>query len=236
MSGSNAIPARTLALAVPDAAERHESAADDTAALTRAAARGDTAAFGTIYERWFDRALSAAHRLTGRDEAFCLDVVQDAMLRAARRIPSLPSEAALGAWLCRVVHRAALDRLRAERRRAARERTAQDAARTAPERTPPESLDDEIAWLRERLRQLPPDEGWLLGARFVRGRTLAQVGDALGLTGDAAHGRIRRVLRRVARLAPHDPHAPNDPDQSNRPHPPHAHPRPTATDRQDRTP
>ena len=201
VSGSPAIPLRTLDLTPPS----HGSAADDTAALTRAAARGDTAAFGTIYERWFDRALSAAHRLTGRDESFCLDVVQDAMLRAARRLPALPHEAALGAWLCRAVHRAALDRLRAEKRRAARERSSAGQVHPTPGR-PPEALDEDIAWLRAQLRELPPDDGWMLGARFGQNRTLAQVGASLGLTGDAAHGRIRRALQRVARKAPTDQH------------------------------
>jgi len=213
VSGTPAIPFRTLDLTPPI----HGSAADDTAALTRAAARGDTAAFGTIYERWFDRALSAAHRLTGRDESFCLDVVQDAMLRAARRLPPLPDESALGAWLCRVVHRAALDRLRAERRRAARERAAADRGAHS---TPLNTLDEDIAWLRAQLRELPPDEGWMLGARFGQSRTLAQVGATLGLSGDAAHGRIRRALRRVAGMAPTE-HAPR---------------RKTPPDRQDRTP
>lgn len=212
MSGTPAIPLRTLDLTLP----LHGSAADDTAALTRAVARGDTAAFGKIYERWFDRALSAALRLTGRDESFCLDVVQDAMLRAARRLPPLPDEAALGAWLCRVVHRAALDRLRAERRRVARERTSLEHAR-APEDHGGDALDEDIAWLRAQLRSLPPDDGWMLGARFGQSRTLAQVGAVLGLTGDAAHGRIRRALRRVARTAP-------------------AHDRTPRPDRQDRTP
>ena len=46
------------------------------------------------------------------------------------------------------------------------------------------------------------DDGWMLGARFGQNRTLAQVGASLGLTGDAAHGRIRRALQRVARKAP----------------------------------
>jgi len=211
--GTPAIRLTTLPASLPS----HGSAADDTAALTRAAARGDAASFATIYERWFGRALTAAHRLTGRDEAFCLDVVQDAMLRAARRIPPLPSEAALGAWLCRVVHRAALDRLRAERRRAARERATAPQSRTtahapthAPDATPSDSLDDEIAWLRARLRELPPDESRLLGARFAHGHTLAQVGAALGITGDAAHGRIRRVLKRLTRQDPTAPRPPAD--------------------------
>lgn len=202
MNASQAIPLTPLRGTAEQPATQtahHGSAADDTAALTRAAARGDTAAFGTIYERWFGRALAAAQHLTGRDEAFCLDVVQDAMLRAARKLPPLPDEAALGAWLCRVVHRAALDRLRAERRRRTREAGRDQHSPTA---APTDTLDDDIVWLRARLRELPPDDGWLLGARFVRERTLEQAGSPIGLTGDAAHGRIRRVLRRLARLSP----------------------------------
>lgn len=177
----------------------HGSEADDTASLTRAAARGDEQAFAAIYERWFDRALAATHRLTGRDESFCLDVVQDAMLRAARKIPPLPSEAALAAWMCRVVHRAALDRLRADRRRLARERTS-----AAPSRASTAVLDEEIDWLRSRLRQLSADDRSLLAARFARGRTFEQIATATGLSRDAAHGRIRRALQRLTRQPPQE--------------------------------
>lgn len=213
MNGPSAIPLDSLPVPIPS----HGSAADDTAALTRAAARGDADSFSTIYERWFGRALAAAHRITGRDEAFCLDVVQDAMLCAARRIPPLPTEAALGAWLCRVVHRAALDRLRAERRRCARERAARPPNQVAPAR---DTLDTEIAWLRARLRELPPDDRRMLGARFAHGHTLAQVGAALGLSGDAAHGRIRRVLNRLARQVRPNDHTAHRPTADRQEHKP----------------
>ncbi|VAX37779.1 hypothetical protein MNBD_PLANCTO03-2136 [hydrothermal vent metagenome] len=173
-------------------------AADETEALTRATARGDTRAFGVLYARWFDHAYATARRLTGRDEAFCLDVVQEAMLKAARRIPTLPNEAAMSAWLCTVVHRAALDALRSERRRLVREHRAHPhTAHTARTTT---DLDDRIAWLRERLGELSVQDRSLLAARFVRGRTLAQAGEEAGLTGDAVHGRVRRILHRL-RLA-----------------------------------
>lgn len=172
--------------------------ADDTKALTKATARGDTRAFGVLYARWFDHAYATARRLTRRDEAFCLDVVQEAMLKAARRIPTLPNEAAMSAWLGTVVHRAALEALRAERRRLAREHRAR--SHTIPTTDPADDLDDRIAWLRGQLRELSVQDRSLLAARFVRGRTLAQAGEEAGLTGDAVHGRVRRILRRL-RLA-----------------------------------
>jgi RNA polymerase sigma factor (sigma-70 family) len=176
---------------------------DDTPALTRAASRGDAEAFARIYQRWFARAVGAARELTGRDEAFCLDVAQDAMVRAARRVPPLPDEAALGAWLCRTVHRTALDRLRAERRRRAREARHPAGAGGGPEGTHDRAaLDERIARLRCQLDELEALDRTLLGARFARGRTLAQAGLEAGLSGDAAHGRIRRALKQLKRRDP----------------------------------
>ena len=55
-----------------------------TAPLTALIARGDERAFATFYELWFDRALALARSISRRDESFCLDVVQDCMLRVVR--------------------------------------------------------------------------------------------------------------------------------------------------------
>lgn len=170
------------------------SAHDDTDEITKAIARGDTRAFGLLYERWFDRAYAVARRLTGRDEAFCLDIVQDTMLKAARRVPRLPTEAALAAWLGKALHRTALDHLRADRRRMAREQRPQH-----PQGSGRDTLTERLAWLRTQIRELPPEEQSLLAARYARDRTLAQTGEEHGLSADAAHGRIRRTLRTLQR-------------------------------------
>ncbi|HZW10119.1 MAG TPA: sigma-70 family RNA polymerase sigma factor [Phycisphaerales bacterium] len=173
---------------------------DDTGSLTRAVARGDAAAFAVLYERWFGRVYGAARRLTGRDEAFCLDVAQEAMMKAAARMPAIDSEAALSRWLCRVVHRAALDQLRRERRRRSRER-----GREAPGAAPDGALAERIDWLRARLRELSAEERGLLASRFARERSLEQLGAELGTTGDAAHGRLRRALARLRSAAEERP-------------------------------
>jgi DNA-directed RNA polymerase specialized sigma24 family protein len=72
--------------------------------LTTAIASGDTEAFGRFYDRWFDWSVAEARRATGRDESFCLDVVQDAMMRVIKSMKPLPHEAALYRWM-RVVIR-----------------------------------------------------------------------------------------------------------------------------------
>ncbi len=160
---------------------------------------------GAFYHAWFDRAYSLARALTRRDESYCLDVVQDAMLRAARSLPPLGSERALAAWMARVVHTTALDQLRREARRVRREERAAAGrrARETGDADPGRRLEIEerIQWLAARLHEAPEVERVLLRERFGRGKTLAQVGETVGMTGSAAHGRIRRAVLRLRALA-----------------------------------
>lgn len=162
--------------------------------LTRAIARGDTDAFERFYRDWFEPAYAMARTITRRDESFCLDVVQDAMLRVARSIKPMDTHEQLAAWMKRVVHTAALDRLRAERRRLARERAA-SASDAMPD--PIAEMDDRIAWLHEQIVALPQDDRSLLMLRFGRSRTLDATADAHAMTPGAAHGRLRRAIERL---------------------------------------
>lgn len=168
--------------------------------LTRGIARGDADALAEFYARWFDRLLALASSLTRRDESFCLDVVQEAMLRVVRCIRPMRSDEDVLRWMTRVVHTTALDLLRREARRAARERrgTVPASSRDAAADT---ALGEQIAWVRSRLVELPPHDADLIGLRFSRGASLRAAGDAAGVTGDSAHGRIRRTLARLRTLA-----------------------------------
>lgn len=168
--------------------------------LLRRAARGEGAAFGVFYDRWLPFVYQAARRRSGRDEAFGLDVVQDVMLKVARRPPELGREAAVAAWLLRTAERCAVDRLRAEQRRARRERAA-----AMPERgetpDPAGQAAEMRSWLDARLAELPQLERDLLLLRFAGEGTLAELGERHGISGDAAAGRIRRALQRLRTAA-----------------------------------
>ena len=85
---------------------------DDIRGLTAAIASGSTEAFAAFYEGWFDRAFRSIRTMTGFDESTCLDVVQDAMLKAATAMPPLRTESQLAAWLNSVMLNIARDRLR----------------------------------------------------------------------------------------------------------------------------
>ena len=89
--------------------------------LTAAIASSDTEALASLYREHFDSLYGEARRITGRDESFCLDVVQDALMRVIRSIPIMETEAGLRRWLSFVVRSCAYDRLRQMARRRHRE-------------------------------------------------------------------------------------------------------------------
>jgi RNA polymerase sigma-70 factor (ECF subfamily) len=186
-----------LPQAAGDTNLRSGDAPDDrgVAALTGAIARGDQSALAAFYDAWFDRCFHLARSLTKRDESFCLDAVQEAMLRVARSMKQIRTAPELERWMARVVHTAALDLLRKESRRVARERR---RARESPHLDQQQdAIDERVRWLRTQLASLGADERTMLALRFVQDRTLEETGQAVGMTGDAAHGKLRRVLKQL---------------------------------------
>ena len=162
----------------------------DVRNLSRRIASGDTEAFAAFYEAWFDRCVSETRRRTGLDEAACLDVVQDAMLRVATRMPVFETQEELERWMRRVLLNGARDRIRAEARRIRRESHVRVA-------TAAESDRDSLAEIDDRLRAIDKESAQLLRRRYDFGWTLEQIGRELGLRPGAVDGRIRRILKKL---------------------------------------
>lgn len=167
----------------------------DVRSLTASIASGDRDAFARLYEARFEALFRLARRFTGFDEQRCLDIVQDAMIRAIRSIKVCDDEPALDAWLARVVRTCAIDAIRADRRRRVRELKA--TAKGAAEQPHGEASD----WLRAEVARLDDAAQALLRGRFSEGGTLERIGARLGLGPAAAHGRIARALAALRRRA-----------------------------------
>jgi RNA polymerase sigma factor (sigma-70 family) len=163
--------------------------------LTAAMAAGDRRAVEQFYRQYFDLMYSHAYSVTGRDEAFCLDVVQDAVLRVVRTVRRASSEAQLAAWLRLVTQTAAYDLLKGESRRRRREMLVAvpaDASETSCIRE--ESDDQRLRWLRHQLDWLDPQISQMIEMRYERRWTLARMAAALGLSIGTVDGRLRRAL------------------------------------------
>jgi len=170
--------------------------------LCGAIASGDERAFAEFYELWFERVHATVRAVTGRDETFCLDVVQECMMRVIKSIPRCSSEAALGAWMSRTALRISVDHLRRDSRRRERERmVAGSQPRESADIAAVFETDEQLRWLREQLAELSPADRSLVLQRFEQGKTLDQIGAAVGISGDAAHGRLWRLTRRLRRAA-----------------------------------
>ena len=105
--------------------------------------------------------------------------------------------------MTRAVYTATVDRLRADQRRRLREERVAKATPEAQDADPGASLiaAEQRDWITARLDELTVDDRQLVIARFEGSMTLDQVGAAFGMTGHAAHGRIRRILQRLKQAA-----------------------------------
>lgn len=200
---SSTDPSRTASSRPHPAGPARAADAASTRALCAAIAAGDPAAFAVFYDAWFDATFALARAFARRDESFHLDVVQDVMLKVVRSLPVLATEAAVSAWMARAVCSTVVDRLRSEQRRERRERRAAAERSDVDDCVPWRGLQagERTAWLRDRLLELPGVERKLVEARFFGDGSVAAAGQALGLSADAAQGRLRRCLLRLRRAA-----------------------------------
>ena len=113
-----------------------ESGGESDAALMRRVAAGDGAATRLVVSRHLPRVLALARRMLN-DAAEAEDVAQDTMLRLWQTAARWREDAPVGAWLYRVAHNLAIDRIR-RRRPTVDVDTAIDLADPAP--TPAERL------------------------------------------------------------------------------------------------
>ena len=178
-----------------------ESAASDrTPALCVRIRGGDAVAIDAFYREWSGRVTAGARSWTGRDESFCLDVLQEVMLKVIAGLPRLENERALEAWMARVTRSCAADRLKAEKRRLARERRAATETGSRAS-TPTSAVDDgdEAARIEAALCTLDAMDAAMVRGRAADGRELAQIAAEHGVTTGSAWGRVRRAMASLRR-------------------------------------
>jgi len=174
------------------------------AQLSAAMAAGDSDAVEAFYREYFDWMYGQARRVTRRDEAFCLDVVQDAVLRVIRTVKAVDSESRFRGWLRLVVQTTAFDLLRNERRRKNREAMV-GRSRPVSDEADVDSL--QLDWLAEQIARLDPEIVRIIELRFEQSWTLRRIGQVLGLSIGAVDGRLRRAMKNL-RFAAEDPEMP----------------------------
>jgi RNA polymerase sigma factor (sigma-70 family) len=192
---------------VTNAQDRPSRGALD-APLVTAARAGDGAAFGKLYDRWFDRVHDLAYRIL-RDTEAAADVAQDAFLAAYRNLDNLQDTNAFGGWLLRIARNGALNRKRKDERA----QPVDEARLAVIERVQarPEdqlaSLDDPArvaedaelaALLWESADALGERDREIIDLQLRHGLAPAEIADVVGLNRNAANQLVHRVRQRLA--------------------------------------
>ena len=175
--------------------------------LVERARVGDTDAFKELVDRHSRTLFKTAYRLTG-NEADADDLVQEAFLRAYRKLDRFDGRSQFSTWLYRITVNCGMDLMRKKSRRNARaaidEGVVLDSMATEDPRPDRLALSGEIGRAVESvLRTLSPMERAAFVLRHFEGRSIAEIGGLLDArSGATKHAIFRAVKKLRAALGP----------------------------------
>ena len=169
----------------------------DDILLTRYIQDGSEAAFSQLVTRHLPLVYRACLRETG-SAAQAEDAAQVVFLLLARKAKSLQDRSSLTGWLYQTAVFVAKNVHKQEARRKLREHSVMQEA-VDVEAAPRPNWDTVEPLLNAALSALKSADREAVLLRFVEGHTLAETGDLLGVTEDAARMRVTRALEKLRR-------------------------------------
>lgn len=177
---------------------RPPSATPDVAALTRAMARGEEAAYRQFYDAYFDRLLRYLLVVTGGDEAAARDALQLTLVRVVRHVKPFAAEEQFWSWLTVLARSARADESRRQRRyfafleRFTRQAEVENTAGSDGE------ADARLRELLERnVASLPPEERELVTQKYFERRSVREIAAAQSATEKAVESKLSRIRRKL---------------------------------------
>jgi RNA polymerase sigma-70 factor (ECF subfamily) len=171
--------------------------------LVEAAQRGDTAAFGQLYDRYVDSVFRYVLFRVG-DRTLAEDVTSETFLRAFRRIASISYQGRdVGAWFVTIARNLVLDHVKSSRFKlevATADPDDGSASQAGPEHQVLTRLTH-VELLR-CVQQLGDDQRECIVLRFLQGLSVAETATIMGRNEGAIKALQHRAVRRLAQLLP----------------------------------
>lgn len=152
-------------------------------------------AFHSLVERHAGLVYASALRQV-RDEQLAQDIVQAVFILFARKADGLGRNTVVSGWLFQTTRFVAARALRSEQRRRRREQEAFDMQQLS---TGDEAWGHLMPVIDEALGELGRADRDAVLLRHMEGRTMREVGSALGTTEEAAKKRVARAVERLRR-------------------------------------
>jgi RNA polymerase sigma-70 factor (ECF subfamily) len=185
--------------------------ANEVWTMVERAQRGETAAFGEIYDRYVDTVFRFIYFRVG-NRPLAEDLTSDTFLRALKRIGSFTWQGRdLGAWLVTIARNLVADHFKSGRYRL--EVTTGDVLDAdredrGPEGSPESAVVDHITnvTLLTAVKQLNPEQQECIVLRFLQGFSVAETAQTMGKNEGAIKALQYRAVRALHRLLPEGLH------------------------------
>jgi len=170
--------------------------------LALALQEGNEQAFDEIVRRHQGRVYSVAYRVTSNRED-ALDVAQDALIKAYRKIDAWKPSGGFVSWLMRLTTNTAIDHTRRKKRRALHQFDddyieSQVADRSALRNTETAAQADEIETrVQKAMDVLSTTQRSVFIMRHYEGMPLAEIAEALGCTVGSVKVHLFRSLKKM---------------------------------------
>jgi RNA polymerase sigma-70 factor (ECF subfamily) len=187
------------------AASSEESEADRRRliALVELARKGDTEAFGLLYDHYNGAVYRFLYYRT-RSQALAEDLTSETFFRALRSMTTFKWQGKdFGAWLMTIARNLATDHFKAGRTRlelTTEDMGVHDDAADSPETEVLAGLTNEL--LLKALAQLAPEQRDCVVMRFLQGMSIAETAAVLGRSEGAVKQLQLRGVRNLAKLMP----------------------------------
>jgi RNA polymerase sigma-70 factor (ECF subfamily) len=176
------------------------------AQVVRKVLAGDADAYAVLVERHQQKALAAAHHLTGDREA-ARDIAQDALVDAWRGLDGLRDHAKFAGWLIGIVRNKCRSFISA--------RTPEDVPlddAPTPSVDPP---NPEGGPVTEMLGMLPLKDRELLAMRYIAELSYSEIAEQTDMTVNNVRVRCCRARQRLRELMPERDQAPTGEEAEN---------------------
>ncbi len=174
----------------------------DDAALAMRAARGESAAFGLLYDKHVDAIYRYVYYRV-RDDTEAEDLTSDVFMRALKAMPRYEPRQAFLAWLYRIARNAVIDRARRGNRQVSYEDALEHPTPdqiVVPDEQVLAHSDNET--LRGALAKLTPLQQEVIVLRFLEGYSTEEIARIVGKRAGTVRGIQFRAIGTLRQLIP----------------------------------